>query len=150
MPLLSFRNSDQTRLLSNGKGFLIGGGGGGSCTPVTGNQFQIGNGTTTSSTAPAYGLYDFSIYGGLEGKIVEISADSIKDKESKDDKSYYKVVIRTEKNYLEKNGIGIWQTSLLYQYQGQQVFNFLTMEFLNKSNMKLQNVYVRELEKRHL
>lgn len=48
--------------------------------------------------------YDFSIYGGLEGKIVEISADSIKDKESKDDRSYYKVVIRTEKNYLEKDG----------------------------------------------
>jgi len=47
--------------------------------------------------------YDFSIYGGLEGKIVEISADSIKDKESKDEKSYYKVVIKTEKNYLEKN-----------------------------------------------
>lgn len=48
--------------------------------------------------------YDFSIYGGLDGKIVEISADSIKDKDSKDDKSYYKVVVKTEKNYLEKNG----------------------------------------------
>lgn len=48
--------------------------------------------------------YDFSIYGGLDGKIVEISADSIKDKESKDEKSYYKVVVRTEKNYLEKDG----------------------------------------------
>ncbi len=48
--------------------------------------------------------YDFSIYGGLEGKIVEISADSIIDKESKDDKSYYKVVVKTTKNYLEKNG----------------------------------------------
>jgi len=48
--------------------------------------------------------YDFSIYGGLDGKIVEISADSIKDKESRDEKSYYKVVVRTEKNYLEKNG----------------------------------------------
>ncbi len=48
--------------------------------------------------------YDFSIYGGLDGKIVEISADSIKDKESRDEKSYYKVVIRTEKNYLEKDG----------------------------------------------
>lgn len=47
--------------------------------------------------------YDFSIYGGLEGKIVEISADSIKDKESRDEKSYYKVVIKTQKNYLEKN-----------------------------------------------
>ncbi len=48
--------------------------------------------------------YDFSIYGGLVGHIVEISADSIKDKESKEGKSYYKVVIKTDKNYLEKDG----------------------------------------------
>ena len=48
--------------------------------------------------------YDFSIYGGLEGKIVEISADSIVDKESKEEKSYYRVIIKTEKNYLERNG----------------------------------------------
>ncbi|RXK04805.1 HlyD family type I secretion periplasmic adaptor subunit [Halarcobacter bivalviorum] len=49
--------------------------------------------------------YDFTIYGGLEGQIVEISADSIIDKDSKDAKSYYKVIIKTEKNYLEKNGV---------------------------------------------
>ncbi len=48
--------------------------------------------------------YDFAIYGGLDGKIVEISADSIIDKESKDQKSYYKVVVKTDKNYLEKDG----------------------------------------------
>ncbi|RXK02440.1 HlyD family type I secretion periplasmic adaptor subunit [Halarcobacter bivalviorum] len=48
--------------------------------------------------------YDFSIYGGLEGKIVEISADSIKDEDSKENRTYYKVVIKTNKNYLEKNG----------------------------------------------
>jgi len=48
--------------------------------------------------------YDFSIYGGLDAKIVEISADSIIDKESKDAKSYYRVIVRTEKNYLERNG----------------------------------------------
>ncbi len=48
--------------------------------------------------------YDFSIYGGLDGKIVEISADSIKDKEAKDDRSYYKVVVKTTKNYLERHG----------------------------------------------
>ena len=47
--------------------------------------------------------YDFSIYGGLEGQIVEISADSIVDKNDKNQKSYYKVVIKTERNYLEKN-----------------------------------------------
>jgi len=48
--------------------------------------------------------YDFSIFGGLEGQIVEISADSIIDKESKEGKSYYKVVVKTNKNYLEKDG----------------------------------------------
>jgi adhesin transport system membrane fusion protein len=48
--------------------------------------------------------YDFSIYGALEGQIVEISADSIQDKESKEQKSYYRVVIKTNKNYLERNG----------------------------------------------
>jgi len=48
--------------------------------------------------------YDFSIYGGLEGQIVEISADSIIDKDSKDGKSYYKVVVKTKQNYLEKDG----------------------------------------------
>lgn len=48
--------------------------------------------------------YDFSIYGGLEAKITEISADSIIDKESKEGKSYYRVIVKTDKNYLERNG----------------------------------------------
>lgn len=48
--------------------------------------------------------YDFSIYGGLDGKIVEISADSIVDKESKEGKSYYRVIVKTDKNFLERNG----------------------------------------------
>ena len=48
--------------------------------------------------------YDFSIYGALEGKIVDISADSIEDKASKDNKPYYKVIVKTNKNFLEKDG----------------------------------------------
>jgi adhesin transport system membrane fusion protein len=48
--------------------------------------------------------YDFSVYGGLEGKIIEISADSIVDPDSKDGKSFYRVVVQTDKNYLERNG----------------------------------------------
>ncbi|MBD3829324.1 MAG: HlyD family type I secretion periplasmic adaptor subunit [Arcobacter sp.] len=48
--------------------------------------------------------YDFSIYGGLDGKIVEISADTIVDKESKEGKSYYRVLVKTDKNYLERKG----------------------------------------------
>ncbi|UTJ05782.1 HlyD family type I secretion periplasmic adaptor subunit [Arcobacter roscoffensis] len=47
--------------------------------------------------------YDFSIYGALEGSITEISADSIIDEKDKNQKSYYKVTIKTNKNYLEKN-----------------------------------------------
>ncbi len=49
--------------------------------------------------------YDFSIYGGLEAKITEISADSIKDKDDKNQKSYYRVLVKTNKNYLERNGV---------------------------------------------
>lgn len=48
--------------------------------------------------------YDFSIYGGLDGKIVEISADSLIDKEDRQRRSYYRVVIKTDKNYLVRNG----------------------------------------------
>jgi membrane fusion protein, adhesin transport system len=48
--------------------------------------------------------YDFAIYGGLEAKIVEISADTIIDKESKEGKSYYRVLVKTDKNYLERKG----------------------------------------------
>jgi membrane fusion protein, adhesin transport system len=48
--------------------------------------------------------YDFAIYGGLDAKIVEISADTIVDKESKEGKSYYRVLVKTDKNYLERKG----------------------------------------------
>jgi adhesin transport system membrane fusion protein len=46
--------------------------------------------------------YDFSIYGGLQAKLEHISADSLV-KEDKD-QSYFLIRLRTEKNYLEKNG----------------------------------------------
>jgi adhesin transport system membrane fusion protein len=44
--------------------------------------------------------YDFSIYGGLAGKVERISADTITDEVTKE--NFYKVIIRTEKNFLEK------------------------------------------------
>lgn len=44
--------------------------------------------------------YDFSIYGGLEGKLEQISADTIEDKQGE---FYYLVKIRTNKTYLEHN-----------------------------------------------
>jgi len=45
--------------------------------------------------------YDFSIYGGLNGVLTHISADTIVDD---DGETYYLVRIATDKNYLEKNG----------------------------------------------
>jgi adhesin transport system membrane fusion protein len=48
-----------------------------------------------------FSAYDFSIYGGLEGKVVHISADTIKDKK---ENVYYTIRIQTQKNYLERKG----------------------------------------------
>ncbi len=44
--------------------------------------------------------YDFTIYGGLEGKVEIISSDSIKDETTKE--SYYLVTIRTNESFLRK------------------------------------------------
>ena len=45
--------------------------------------------------------YDFAIYGGLEGELEHISADTIQQKA--DDESYYLVLVRTKKNHLGEN-----------------------------------------------
>ncbi|KTD22612.1 HlyD family type I secretion periplasmic adaptor subunit [Legionella londiniensis] len=44
--------------------------------------------------------YDFSIYGGLEGTVEQISADTIVDENDKKEESYYLIRVRTKKNYL--------------------------------------------------
>lgn len=46
--------------------------------------------------------YDFSTYGGLSGTVQEISADSIYDDVER--KPYYRVLIQTDKSYVEKDG----------------------------------------------
>ncbi|EJD6039204.1 HlyD family type I secretion periplasmic adaptor subunit [Morganella morganii] len=43
--------------------------------------------------------YDYSIYGGLDGEVVTISPDTIKD-EQKPDLVYYRVYIKTDRDYL--------------------------------------------------
>jgi adhesin transport system membrane fusion protein len=47
--------------------------------------------------------YDYSIYGGIDGKVVDISADAIQD-ENKKNETYYRIRIRTKRNYLEYGG----------------------------------------------
>ena len=46
--------------------------------------------------------YDFSIYGGLTGKVVQVSADSIYDEVEKE--AYFNVIVETDKAYLQSGG----------------------------------------------
>lgn len=48
--------------------------------------------------------YDFVVYGGLEGVVESISADSIVDENDPKRQSYYLVKVRTNKNHLTHNG----------------------------------------------
>lgn len=45
--------------------------------------------------------YDYSIYGGLDGKVVQISSDTLEEQTAKGEETYYKVLVKTEKNWLE-------------------------------------------------
>lgn len=45
--------------------------------------------------------YDFSIYGGLKGNVVDISADTITNEKGE---SFYRVKVRTQKSTLERKG----------------------------------------------
>ena len=45
--------------------------------------------------------YDFSIYGGLDGELIDISADTIEDQEGN---SFYRVKLRTDKTELVRKG----------------------------------------------
>jgi adhesin transport system membrane fusion protein len=46
--------------------------------------------------------YDFSIYGGLAGRVVQVSADSIYDEIEK--QAYFNVIVETDRAYLEASG----------------------------------------------
>lgn len=47
--------------------------------------------------------YDFSIYGGMRGTVVQVSADSIFDEVERE--AYYAVVIETDRAFIEKGGV---------------------------------------------
>ena len=46
--------------------------------------------------------YDFSIYGGLEGRVVQVSADSIYDEVEQE--AYFNVIVETNRSFLEAEG----------------------------------------------
>ena len=48
--------------------------------------------------------YDFSIYGDLEGEVVQISADTIEEETAQGKEYFYQILIATQGNNLVKNG----------------------------------------------
>ena len=46
--------------------------------------------------------YDFSTYGGLDGRVVQVSADSIYDEAERE--AYFTVIVETERSFLESAG----------------------------------------------
>ncbi|WP_413692214.1 HlyD family efflux transporter periplasmic adaptor subunit [Psychromonas sp. KJ10-2] len=48
--------------------------------------------------------YDYTIYGDLEGRLEQISADTFEEDTAQGKEYYYQVLIHTDKNYLERNG----------------------------------------------
>jgi adhesin transport system membrane fusion protein len=46
--------------------------------------------------------YDFSTYGGLDGRVVQVSADSIYDEVERE--AYFNVIVETDKSYLQSAG----------------------------------------------
>jgi adhesin transport system membrane fusion protein len=46
--------------------------------------------------------YDFSIYGGLDGRVVQVSADSIYDEVDRE--AYFNVIVETDRAYLSSGG----------------------------------------------
>jgi len=46
--------------------------------------------------------YNYTIYGDLEGEVTQISSDTIEEDTNKGKEFYYKVIIRTDKNYIVK------------------------------------------------
>jgi membrane fusion protein, adhesin transport system len=48
--------------------------------------------------------YDFSIYGDLEGEVIQISADTIEEETAQGKAYFYQILIATQSNQLVKNG----------------------------------------------
>jgi adhesin transport system membrane fusion protein len=48
--------------------------------------------------------YDYSIYGDIPGEVVNISPDTVEGPDPQDKTPYYKVIVETEKSYLERSG----------------------------------------------
>lgn len=48
--------------------------------------------------------YDYAVYGGFDGVVKQISSDTLKEQTLRGEETYYKVLVETERNWLEFNG----------------------------------------------
>lgn len=88
--------------------------------------------------------YDFSIYGGLEAELLGISADTIEDEDNRTDEEYFRIRVRTDKNYLgndpEENLIRPGMTAQVDILTGEKT----VWEYLMKPILKAKNEALRE------
>ncbi|HAD30960.1 MAG TPA: HlyD family type I secretion periplasmic adaptor subunit [Methylophaga sp.] len=85
--------------------------------------------------------YDFSIYGGLNAKLVRISADTITNEE---DESFYLIYLRTEQNFIKSSmgelGIIPGMTVTVDILTGEKT----VLDYLLKPILKAKNEALRE------
>lgn len=85
--------------------------------------------------------YDYSIYGGLDGEVIHISADTITDERQEE---FYLVRIMTEKNYLgtetDKKNIIAGMTAQVDIITGKKTI----MQYLMKPILRAKNNALRE------
>ena len=85
--------------------------------------------------------YDFAIYGGLEGEVTLISADTITDDKGEE---FYLVRVKSDKNYLgsedNKKHIIIGMTAQVDIITGKKT----VMQYLMKPILRAKNNALRE------
>lgn len=88
--------------------------------------------------------YDYTIYGGLEGEVISISADTITDMQGNQEEDYYRVRVRTDETALYRQG-----EELLIKPGMQAQVDILTgektvMDYLLKPFKKAAQTALRE------
>jgi adhesin transport system membrane fusion protein len=87
--------------------------------------------------------YDYSIYGGLEGTLEQISADTIRD-DRKQDESYYRVLVRTKYSALRNKDVDLpiipGMTATVEILTGQKT----VLDYLLKPLLKARDGALRE------
>lgn len=86
--------------------------------------------------------YDYARYGGLEGEVIYVSADSYTDE--KNDETYFKVVTRTDKNFLGSKKTQFPITAGMQATIDINTGSKTVMEYILKPVIKIKDEAFRE------